>query len=87
MAATTPQHFKARSGDLRFRWGQFEYPVTPTQFETATCVRHLLLIGYVSSFFCSQRPDSGTITMGVRHTSVDIRRDGRVHRNGSWGAR
>ena len=76
------ERFKARYGDLR--WGPYDYPVTPTQHETATSLEGLIK-REGQDFFCSQRPDNGTIIMGTNHRSVDIRRDGRVYSNGSEG--
>lgn len=67
------------------RWGPYGYPVTRTQFAACNALQRLLKRPN-TNFFCSQRSDNGTVTMGVDHRSVDIRRDGRVYPNASTGA-
>jgi hypothetical protein len=79
--------FPGLPGDLK--WGKFDYPVTRSQKNTLDGLHYMMSglpkhsrtddvpIGY----FCSQRPHSGDVIIGLNHESVTVNRQGRIKSN------
>jgi hypothetical protein len=80
--------FVGRRKDLT--WGPYNYPVTRTQKEALDGLWYMMsglpqsrsINGYIpEGYFCSQRPDTGEVIMGLHHHSVSIHRNGRITSN------
>jgi hypothetical protein len=80
--------FEGRRGDLT--WGIYNYPVTQTQKETLDGLWYMMTGlprahpangNMPKGFFCSQRPESGDVVIGLNHYSVSVHRSGRITSN------
>lgn len=87
--------FKGKRSDLK--WGKYDYPVTRTQKDTLDGLWYMMSglprtynpeeardpRGYTlpEGGFYSQRPDNGSVIIGLHHFSVTVNRWGRITSN------
>lgn len=80
--------FAGHKGDLT--WGKYDFPVTRTQKSTLDGLWYMMsglprshpMNGDMpAGYFCSQRPSSGDVVIGLNHQSVNVHRNGRITSN------
>lgn len=79
--------YLGKRGDLT--WGKYDYPVTRTQKQALDGIWYMMSglpkaykgSGLPEGGFCSQRPDTGDVVIGLHHQSVSVHRSGRITSN------